>query len=269
MLNEKILKLMQKEKSTIDNTITHNKEIFIPNISVDCIILAFHGGSLKTLLCKFKVSDRWMLPGGFVTENEDPDEAVLRVLKEKTELDNVYYKQFYFFGKKGRIKPDENEEMLKRFYVAPDNGRQSPNRFISLGYYSLIKYDDAHVVAHEYEDVEWFDINEIPALYADHSEILNTAILTIRKQIGFVPVGYELLPEKFTMPELRTIYEAILGRELDRRNFQRKMLSIGYIQPLNETRKAGAHKSPNLYSFIKDKYEDAEKNGIQIMSNNF
>lgn len=91
---------------------------------------------------------------------------------------------------------------------------------------------------------------------------------TIRQQIGFLPLGYGLLPEKFTMPELRTIYETILERELDRRNFQRKMLSIGYIKPLNETRKIGAHKSPNLYTFEKDKYDEAARLGLQIMSNN-
>lgn len=259
---------MKKEKSPFD-TLDQGKEIFIPSVSVDCIIFGFHKGNIKTLLCKFKVSDKWMLPGGFVGKDEDPDEAALRVLDGRVGLKDVYLKQFYFFGRKDRINLEEHEQILKGFKVDPKRGDWYMGRFISLGYYSLVKYDQTHVSEREYEDVEWFDINELPDLYADHKEIIDTAISTIRKQVGFIPIGYNLLPEKFTMPELRSIYEAILGRELDRRNFQRKMLSIGYIKPLNEKRRAGAHKSPNLYSFIKDKYETVEKYGVQIMSNNF
>jgi len=259
---------MEKEKSPFD-TLNQGREIFIPNVSVDCIVLGYHDGNLKTLLCKFKVSDNWMLPGGFVSKDEDPDEAMLRILKGRTGLKNMYLKQFCFFGKKTRINLDEHEKILKGLDVNLENGKWYMDRFISLGYYSLIRYDQARIEAREYEDVAWFSLDELPSLYGDHKEIIDTAILTIRKQIGFIPIGYELLPEKFTMPELRCIYETILNRELDRRNFQRKMLTVGYIRPLNETRRAGAHKSPNLYSFVKDKYEDAEKYGIQLMSNNF
>lgn len=256
-----------EEKSPFE-TLDQGLDLFIPNVSVDCIVLGFHLGCIKILLSKFKVSDKWMLPGGFVAKNEDPDESARRVLEGRTGLKNTYLKQFYFFGKKSRISMEEHSEMLKLFNVDPQRGKWYMDRFISLGYYALIKYEDVELTASEYEDVDWFDINELPDLYADHKEIIDTAIGTIRKQIGFIPIGFELLPEKFTMPELRSIYEAILGRELDRRNFQRKMLSIGYIKALNETRKVGAHKSPNLYTFIKDKYDEAEKYGIQIMSNN-
>lgn len=262
---------MQREKSP-SSTLDRTADVFIPNVSVDCIILSFHAGCIKVLLSKLKASDKWMLPGGFVGRDEDPDESAHRVLKEKTGLGkNVYLKQFCFFGKTGRISNDDNSLMLKRLNVsieAIEDVQPQLNRFISLGYYSLVKYSDVEVSTHDYEDAAWFDIHNVPPLYADHKEIIYTAISTIRKQIGFIPIGFELLPEKFTMPELRSIYEAILGRELDRRNFQRKMLTIGYIKALNETRKVGAHKSPNLYTFLKDKYKDAEESGIQIMSNN-
>lgn len=259
---------MKKEKSPFD-TLNQGKDIFIPNISVDCFVLGYHDGNIRTLLCKFKVSDKWMLPGGFVAKDEDPDEAMERILRGRTGLKDMYLKQFYFFGKKTRVNIDEHKKILKGFEVHPDEGSWYMNRFISLGYYSLIRFDKANIMSREYEEVAWFSLDELPELYGDHKEIIDTAMQTIRKQIGFVPIGYELLPEKFTMPELRCIYETILGRKLDRRNFQRKMLSSGYIVPLNETRKAGAHKSPNLYSFIKEKYEHAEKYGTQILSNNF
>ncbi|MFV0419578.1 MAG: NUDIX hydrolase [Dysgonomonas sp.] len=260
-----------KEGNSQISALDQTTNTFIPNISVDCIILSFHLGDIKVLLCKPNDSDKWMLPGGFVGKDEDPDESAYRVLAEKTGLKReVYLRQFYFFGKKGRIGDKDNDTMMKRLNIDwnKQNGQPHPNRFISLAYYSLIKYSDVNISVEKDEDISWFDINNTPDLYADHEEIVYTAITTIRKQIGFIPMGYELLPEKFTMPELRGIYEAILGRELDRRNFQRKMLTIGYIKPLNETRKIGAHKSPNLYTFVKDKYAEAEENGIQIMSNN-
>jgi len=259
---------MMKEKSPFD-TLDQGQDLFMPNISVDCIILGFHEGNLKILLCKFKVTDKWMLPGGFIGKEEDPDEAAMRILEGRVGLRNVYLKQFYFFGKKNRVNLDEHRKILKGFHVDPERAKWYMSRFMSLGYFSLIRYDHASVSAREYEDVAWFDINVLPPLYGDHKEIIDTALNTIRQQIGYVPIGYNLLPHKFTMPELRSIYETILGREIDRRNFQRKMLSIGFIKALNQKRKAGAHKSPNLYSFIKDKYDEAERNGLQIMSNHF
>lgn len=241
---------------------------YVPGVSISCVTLCFHSGSLKVLLCKYKISNKWVLPGGLIGEDEDSDEAVQRVLRRRTNTDEAYIKQFYFFGKKKRIEPDDNiVEIIKQSDHI--NGNWDPTRFISLGYYSFVKYDDVNLLSSESESLKWFDINELPtSVYGDHREIINIAITTIRNQVGFLPIGYELLPTKFTMPELRSIYETILGRELDRRNFQRKMLSIGYIKPLHETRKIGAHKSPNLYTFEKDKYEEAARLGLQIMSNN-
>ena len=259
---------MEKEKSPYD-TLNEGQDIFVLCVSVDCIILGFNAGSLKILLSKFKVSDKWMLPGGFVAKDEDPDNSVMRVLEGRTGLKDVYVKQFYFFGRKNRINMDENLDILNRLNVDVEKGQWYLSRFISLAYYSLLKYEEVKITPSENEDIHWFDINELPQLYADHKEIIDTAISHIRRQVGFIPFGYELLPEKFTMPELRCIYETILGRQLDRRNFQRKMLSIGYIKPLNEIRKVGAHKSPKLYSFIKDKYDEASEKGLQIMSTNF
>lgn len=258
---------MSEKKSPFDVLNLQQNE-YIPNIATSCVILGFHGSTLKTLLVKLKGDNKWVVPSSFIRKDEDPDETAHRVLKEKTRLDNAYLKQFRFFGKRDRIKFGASKEVLKLLNINPSETEWDLNRFISLCYYSLIKSEEAILTPHEYEIVEWFDVNEMPHLYSDHEEILQEALSTIRKEIGFIPIGYELLPEKFTMPELRCIYEAVLGRELDRRNFQRKMLSIGYIKPLNETRRMGAHKSPNLYSFIKEKYEDVKRYGVQIMSNN-
>jgi len=250
---------MKREKSSTE-TVEKDMDIFIPHVSVDCAILGFHSGCLKVLLSKLKASDTWMLPGGFIAKGETPDETADRILYTKTKLKNVYLKQFHFFGKKVQNKKIDADSLQNNAHI---------NSAISLAYYALVKHGEIKINANEkYEEFEWFEINDTPKIFPEHKEALDMAILTLRRQIGFIPFGYELLPEKFTMPELRSIYESILGRELDRRNFQRKMLSIGYITTLNETRKAGAHKSPNLYSFDKEKYEEAEKLGTQIMSNN-
>lgn len=245
---------MEKENLPLDEQFGHNK--YIPGVSVSCVAFCFSSGVLKLLLGKYKTGDKWILPAGFIAQDEDVDEAILRILKEKTGVKDPYLKQFSFFGNKERVDAINASKQANM------------GRFINLAYYSFIKEDEVKLPKLNEEELRWFDIKEIPNTYADHKEIIDICMQTIRQQIGFLPLGYGLLPEKFTMPELRTIYETILERELDRRNFQRKMLSIGYIKPLNETRKIGAHKSPNLYTFEKDKYDEAARLGLQIMSNN-
>lgn len=259
-----------RKRESLSDKLSRAVEIFVPYISVDCLVLGFDSGKIKALLCKLKEGKEWILIGGFVKRVERPDDSVYRIIKEKTGLDKVgYLKQFHFFNKECNPGDDENIMTLNRLDVeiTPQN-MANLQRFVGLSYYFLVKYPDVVVSCQDFETMEWFDINDLPAMHTNHINLLKKAILDIRKQIGFIPFGYELLPEKFTMPELRGIYEAILGRELDRRNFQRKMLSIGYIKPLDETRKIGAHKSPNVYTFVKEKYKEAEEEGLQIMSNN-
>ncbi|WP_108822998.1 NUDIX domain-containing protein [Dysgonomonas sp. Marseille-P4361] len=259
-----------ERKAPFTESMNRAVETFVPYISVDCIIMGFDAGCIKILLCKRKESDKWLLTGGFIRRDEGPDDSAYRILESKTGIGrDGFLKQFYFFNKKCNAGDDENLMMLKRLDVEeiPEN-MVNLGRFVSLSYYLLVKYQDVEIAAEEYEELEWFDINALPELYGTHGMLINLAVSEIRKQVGFIPFGYELLPDKFTMPELRSIYEAILGRELDRRNFQRKMLSIGYIQPLNEVRKEGAHKSPHLYTFVKEKYRAAKIKDVQLMSNN-
>lgn len=242
---------------------------YIPNISVNCVTLGFHEGSIKVLLGKLKVADKWMLPGGFVGIDEDIESSARRVLYKRTGLKDIYLKQFYLFGQRERTNIVDNATLLENLKdVSEEDKEWYLGRFLTIGYYALIKYNKAEVVAGLHEDLQWFSLNDLPDMFFDHGVIIKTALDTIRMQLGYVPLGYELLPDSFTMPELRTIYEEILGREIDRRNFQRKMLSIGLIEPLNRTRKSGAHKAPNLYTFIEKKYEEAEELGLQLMSKN-
>lgn len=260
-----------KIENLLNDGLDHSRsDIFMQNISVDCIILSFYESSMKILLYKFRDSNTWILPNNFIAKTEHPNGAALRVLKKLTSLENAYLKQFYFFGREVWINYNNNERAFSHSQNESSTEQCKYSRSVSLGYYALIKYEQAQLFMDEDLEVAWFDIGEMPPLYPEHKEVLHTAREIIRRQVGFLPIGYELLPSKFTMPELRRVYESILGRDIDRRNFQRKMLSIGYIEALQEVRGIrSSHKTPNLYSFIKDKYEEAEKYGIQIMSNNF
>lgn len=249
------------KKEPLSEELGRAVEMFFPYISVDCIILGFDSGCIKVLLCRLKSNEEWLLTGGFVKREEGPDDSAFRILQEKTGLKGEgFLKQFHFFNKQCDLGDDENIMMLNRLNVeAEPVNMKHLNRFVGLAYYILVKYQDVSLVSADYEDVAWFDINNLPPVIGRHRELLDKVMSDIRREIGFTPFGYELLPDKFTMPELRSVYEAILGRALDRRNFQRKLLATGYIEALDEVRKIGAHKSPNLYAFIRDKYEKAKK----------
>lgn len=243
------------------------QEEYLDSISVDCVIFSFHEGEIKVLLNKLLKSENWMLPGGFVRVDENVNDAACRVLNIRTGLDDVFLKQFHLFGECNRLDFSDNKKFIEDLNMDADVAKWYLRRFVTMGYYALVEYTKVNLnVYHDVEELEWFSLNKLPNLYSDHRHIIDGAISSIRIQLGYVPVGFQLLPEKFTMPELRMVYEAIIGKELDRRNFQRKMLSVGLITKLEEKRKAGAHKAPYLYSFNKDRYAEAERSGMYLMS---
>jgi hypothetical protein len=240
---------------------------YCPGISLDCVIIGFCEGSLKVLLNKFPTYTKWMLPGGFIYKDEHVDAAATRTLINRTGLSDVYLRQFYLFGDVNRTNLNENEDMLVRQGFGKDDEDVSKwflQRFFSIGYYAFVEYGKVKVHSAMDEEIAWFDLNHIPPLYTDHNTIIDKAITTIRSQLNSIPIGYELLPEKFTLTQLRTIYETLLDTKLDRRNFQRKILSTGLVRKLNEVYKKWGQKSSALYSFDKKKYRDAMKNGIPI-----
>lgn len=252
-------------KNKMKQLLKTDSKKFQPGISVDCVIIGFHEGTLKVLLNRFRGYNKWMLPGGFILHTENVDDSAYRILSSRTSLKDIYLKQFHFFGDANRTKLDENEELLKlQGYTTPEEIEQHwlMQRFVSAGYYALVEYSKVKVSANPEEEIEWFEIHNLPELYSDHQHIIDTAILSIRKQINYTPIGYELLPEKFTLTELRLIYETILDKKLDRRNFQRKILSLGYICKLDETQKKLGFKETSMYSFDKDKYMNALDNNL-------
>lgn len=238
---------------------------FIPQFSVECVILGFERDCLKVLLWRMEGSCSWMLPWGLVHKDEDVDDAASNVLETRTSLKNIYLQQFYLFGKKNRRDERISDKIIALIKPEDAENHWFTKRFVSIGYYALVQHERVQIMEEEGEELAWFEVENLPDMYVNHDEVIQIAMRSIRNDIGYVPIGYEMLPKKFTMPELRAIYERILGKELDRRNFQRKMLSSGLIIPLNETRRAGAHKSPHLYSFHKEKYEKLKKEGAQLI----
>lgn len=236
----------------------YTSENIHPGFSVDCVILSFHKGKIRVLLYKFNLEDYWAIPGGFMLKHEDAGQAAYRILKSRTGLKNTYLKQFHLFSDPSRTIIKQNQDFVKKNAATPKEGEWLLQRFISMGYYALVKFKDVNLFYDESTTYRWFDINQLPRMYSDHENIIRTALITIRMMLPVIPVGYELLPEKFTMSELRKIYEIILGKSLDRRNFQRKVLSGGRVRQLDERNSDKTYNPSILYSFNLPKDENSD-----------
>ncbi|MFC4476557.1 NUDIX hydrolase [Flavobacterium chungangensis] len=243
--------------------IIDNNENYQPGLSIDCVIFGFHDNQLKVLLIKVERANKWSLPGGFIPVDQDIDTAAITVLNGRTGVDGVFLRQFATFGKVNRNHQHFDKKTLEYLQIEEEKGKWLTRRFVTIGYYALV--DFSKILPNptgRYEIVEWIDHKEVPELILDHKEILDKALDTLRTELNLMPVGYNLLPEKFTIPELQKLYETILDKKLDRRNFLRKITNIGILNKLDEKKSNVAHKAPNLYSFDKEKYDEVLKNGL-------
>lgn len=216
-----------------------------PAVTADCVILGFDGNELKVLLVERGIEPymgKWALPGGFLQMEEDADTCARRILKKETGLEHIYMEQLYTFS---------------------DVDRDPRYRVISIAYYALVKLADYNAEAGEdTPNVRWFALPEVPELAFDHTRILQTARERIKGKIKYQPIGFELLSERFTLPELHQLYETVLGIQLDRRNFRKKMLSFNLLIDEGEYQTGGAHRAPKIYSFDKTRYEELSKKGF-------
>ncbi len=236
------------------------KENYLPHISIDCVVFGFHEGVLKVLVLKAKDEGEWYLPGGFMLKNEPIEMAANRILKERTGIDKIFLQQFHVFGDPQRSK--QHFDMYKD--MLPEKENWFTNRFLTIGYYALVDFQETTPTADQFSaSCQWRDLNDLPELKLDHALILKTALDTLRLQLNYQPVGYNLMPKEFTMPELQKLYETILDKKLDRRNFQRRMLGFGILNKSDQPRKGGAHKAPYLYSFDLENYKAALKEGLK------
>ena len=228
---------------------------YLTSVSLDNVIFGFHDNELKVLLLKSLVENSWMLPGGFIGKEEPIDEAAARVLKLRTGLDHIYLQQFHTFGNPGRKGNKVIVKALKSANEKADMNHWALQRFVTIGYFALVEYAKVNPQPDEISlACDWFDLDKLPPLLMDHQEIIEKALEELRVKLKYQPIGYNLLPKEFPMKDLQSIYETILGRKLDRGNFNRKMLSYGILDKKGKYYSGGSHKAPFLYSFNKRKY---------------
>lgn len=216
-----------------------------PAVTTDCVIFGFDGSELQVLLIERGIEPfkgKWAFPGGFLNMDETAGEGAMRELKEETGLENAYIEQFNTYSEPGR---DPRE------------------RVITIAHYALVRIQEVKG-GDDAAKAQWFPIDEVPQLAFDHDKILRDAMRKLRERIHFEPIGFELLPEKFTMRELQILYESILGVKFDRRNFAKKMMHYELLNQLDETVRPTAKRDALLYSFNKDNYELFKKKGFQL-----
>jgi 8-oxo-dGTP diphosphatase len=246
----------------IRNHYLHGHETYLRHISVDCVIFGFHKSELKVLLLNARYAGKWALPGGFILKDEHMDRAAQRILKQRTGLDKIYLQQFHVFSDPERSTKKINQQFLKNVGIKSEKSWMF-ERFITVGYYALVDFTKVTPVPDIISDAcKWFSIYDFPEMILDHRHIFVEALQNLRMQLNFHPVGFNLLAKKFTMPELQKLYETILDKKLDRRNFHRKIIATGILKRLDETKKGVAHKAPFYYKFDLRKYAKALKSGM-------
>jgi 8-oxo-dGTP diphosphatase len=218
-----------------------------PAVTTDCVIFGFDAGELKLLLIERGIEPfkgKWAFPGGFLNMEENTEECARRELFEETGIENVFIEQLYTFS---------------------DVDRDPRGRVITVSYYALVKLSDYKIQAgDDAESAKWFPISQVPPLAFDHDRILRIALNRLRGKIRYQPIGFELLPEKFTMPELQNLYESVLEMQLDRRNFRKKILDTGLLIDHNESMKGVPHKGAKYFSFNKKKYKELSERGFNF-----
>jgi 8-oxo-dGTP diphosphatase len=216
-------------------------------LAVDCVVFGLDEADLKVLLIQRKLPPHqhaWALPGGFVQPDEALDDAAARELREETGVDDVYLEQLYTFGALGR---DPRE------------------RVVTVAYYALAKLSDHRIrAATDAMGVGWFALDGLPKLAFDHEQIVGRARERLRGKVRYAPVGFELLPPRFSLTQLQRLYEIILGTELDKRNFRKKILSMDLLVETDEVEQGVRHRAARLYRFDRRKYERLLKQGFEL-----
>jgi 8-oxo-dGTP diphosphatase len=229
---------------------TSSNQKINPYVSVDCVIFGFDHGDLKVLLIERNPADKkdlMALPGNLVYDGENLDDAAVRVLKELTNLTNIFLKQSEAFGDKKRISKKKDLEWLKSMRDLPSA------HVVTVSYYALVKLEKYKPTPAGFaKNAKWVSIKQVPELAFDHNEIINKAMEKLQYRLYFEPVGFELLPTMFTLAQVQQLYQTILQTELDKRNFRRKILHSGMLEPTDKKQEGVPHKPARLYTFNKD-----------------
>ena len=235
------------------------------SISVDCVVFGFDGKLLRVLLIKRTDAGRklpeeicgYKLPGSLIFENEDLNSSAHRILSEYIGASDIYLKQLHVFSDPDRVRGYELDWINEHYGV-------STGRVVTVAYYSLVKLTPKMASSAAMHEAEWVDIQSVRRLAMDHKRILTEALGALNRQFISEPIAFELLPRKFTIRQLQTLYEAILGIEIDNRNFRKKVLSSGYLVATDEKQKEVAHKPALYYTFNKNRYERDTKRKFRL-----
>jgi len=226
---------------------THTYDFPRAALTVDCVLFGFDDGDLKLLLIQRGLEPflgKWALPGGFVRVDESLDEAALRELQEETGVSRVYLEQLYTFSELSR---DPRE------------------RVITVAYYALVKLSNHQVkAATDANNAAWFSINDLPSVAFDHEEIIDKALHRLKGKVRYEPIGFELLPKKFTLTQLQHLYETILETSIDKRNFRKKILGMDLLHETDEIEQDVAHRAARLYRFDEAKYKQLKRRGFNF-----
>jgi 8-oxo-dGTP diphosphatase len=237
-----------------------NKHEVNPRISADCVIFGFDFNQLRVLLIERSavenVPSMMALPGDLIYEEENIDTAASRVLKELTGLEEIYLEQVGAFGDPDRLNKKNDQLWLKAVRQDPDA------RVITIAYYSLVNLDNYSPQASSFaKSATWMLVDDIQELAFDHAEIVKAALKKLKDKLITQPIGFNLLPEKFTLSQLHRLYESILGRDLDKRNFRRKMLKLKLVESLDEKQEGVPHKPSQYFKFNEENYNKLIENG--------
>ena len=216
-----------------------------PAVTTDCVIFGYDGKELKVLLIERGIEPFkgcWAFPGGFLNMDEDALAGARRELKEETGLEDAFIEQFHTFS---------------------EPGRDPRGRVITIAHYALVKIQEVEG-GDDAAQARWFPIGEVPPLAFDHDRILRMAMSRLKEKIHFEPVGFELLPDVFTMPQLQNLYESILEVHFDRRNFASKMLKLGILEDTGDRPAGASSRIPVSYRFNKEKYNELKAKGFRL-----
>lgn len=229
-------------------------EKYISNLSIDCVIFGYENKELKVLISKLRFGNGiWNLPGGYIKWEESIEKAAARTLKERTGLENIYLEQFKVFGHKSRIVGSKFRDIMKKELTKLYNTTDAEwltSRFICIGFYALVDIHKVNPQTGDFdEQLEWCSINDVPAMIYDHNEILIDAQKALRRNLDEKLIGFNLLPDTFTMREVQELYEAVYDRPFAMNNFQKKILDLNVLERLEKKFTGAQNKAPYLYRF--------------------
>lgn len=237
-----------------------NSEDYIRQLSIDCVIFGYQNRQLKVLIPKLIYhGDFSALPGGFIQQEEDIDQAARRILLDRTGLSNIYLEQFRVFGKPGRNNKfffqrfiELNSDMMEEHQLQAQDFEWITQRFISIGYYALVDIRKVKPKKSAIDrSIDWYNVQQLPTLIMDHREIVEAALQTLRRDLDEKLNAFNLLPETFTMKEVQGVYESVFNAPFVRSNFQKKMLNLNILERLGKKFTGAANKAPYVYRFKK------------------